>query len=204
MGSHAAPRHVRTADDHLDQVRTLFDTKAAGWQAKYEPDGRLAGRLSQLARAVGDRTDAGAAVLDLGCGSGELARRLAASGYRVTGCDIAPGMLYRAQAADAWRAVRWIRLEPSWQALPFAAGSVDTVVCASVLEYVRDPGQVLAECAHTRGWQVHLFDVKGVEAQAARLLGERARDVLHRPRATLGPPWTKDHRIALASTILAS
>jgi len=64
--------------------------------------------------------------------------------------------------------------------------------------------QVLAECAHTRGWQVHLFDVKGVEAQAARLLGERARDVLHRPRATLGPPWTKDHRIALASTILAS
>jgi hypothetical protein len=64
--------------------------------------------------------------------------------------------------------------------------------------------QVLAECAHLRGWQVHLFDAKDVEAQAARILGNRADDVLHGQRATLGPPWTKDHRIALAATIIAS
>jgi hypothetical protein len=63
--------------------------------------------------------------------------------------------------------------------------------------------QVLAECAHERGWQVHLFDAKAVEAQAARILGERADDVLGRPRATLGPPWARDHRIALAATIVA-
>jgi hypothetical protein len=64
--------------------------------------------------------------------------------------------------------------------------------------------QVLSECAHARGWRLHLFHAKDVEAQAARILGERAGDVLHRPRATLGPPWTKDHRIALAATIVAS
>jgi hypothetical protein len=63
--------------------------------------------------------------------------------------------------------------------------------------------QVLAECAHARGWEVHLFNARDVEAQAARILGERAGDVLHAPRATLGPPWTKDHRIALAATIVA-
>jgi len=63
--------------------------------------------------------------------------------------------------------------------------------------------QVLAECAHVRGWEVHLFNAKDVEAQAARILGERAGDVLRGPRATLGPPWTKDHRIALAATIVA-
>jgi hypothetical protein len=51
---------------------------------------------------------------------------------------------------------------------------------------------------------VHLFDAKAVEAQAARILGERAHEVLHGPRAALGPPWTRDHRIALASTIVAS
>jgi hypothetical protein len=62
--------------------------------------------------------------------------------------------------------------------------------------------QVLAECAHERGWQVHLYRARDVEAQAARVLGERAGDVLGRPRATLGPPWTKDHRIALAATIV--
>ena len=63
--------------------------------------------------------------------------------------------------------------------------------------------QVLAECAHDRGWQVHLFDARAVEAQAARILGERAEDALGRPGVTLGPPWTKDHRIAFAATILA-
>jgi hypothetical protein len=64
--------------------------------------------------------------------------------------------------------------------------------------------QVLSECAHERGWQVHLYGAKDVEAQAAVILGERAGDVLCRPRATLGPPWTKDHRISLAATIAAS
>jgi hypothetical protein len=64
--------------------------------------------------------------------------------------------------------------------------------------------QVLAECAHMRGWKVHLFDAKDVEAQAARILGERAGEVLRGPRAALGPPWAKDHRIALAATIVAS
>ena len=63
--------------------------------------------------------------------------------------------------------------------------------------------QVLSECAHMRGWQVHLFDAEDVEARAARILGERTRDVLYGPRAALGPPWTRDHRIALASTIVA-
>jgi hypothetical protein len=63
--------------------------------------------------------------------------------------------------------------------------------------------QVLSECAYLRGWEVHLFAAKDVERQAARILGERAGDVLHGPRAALGPPWTKDHRIALAATIVA-
>jgi hypothetical protein len=64
--------------------------------------------------------------------------------------------------------------------------------------------QVLSDCAHARGWKVHLFEARGVEAQAARILGVRASDVLHGSRATLGPPWTKDHRIALAATVVAS
>jgi hypothetical protein len=64
--------------------------------------------------------------------------------------------------------------------------------------------QVLAECAHDRGWEVYLFSAKDVQAQACKILGERAGDVLGRQRATLGPPWTKDHMIAFAATIAAS
>jgi hypothetical protein len=63
--------------------------------------------------------------------------------------------------------------------------------------------QVIAEVAGARGWAVHLYDAKQVEGRAAALLADRADEVLQGPRARLGPPWTKDHRIALAATILA-
>ena len=64
--------------------------------------------------------------------------------------------------------------------------------------------QVLAELAGERGWTVHLFEARTVEADAAALLGDRAHDVLHGPRVRLGTPWTKDHRVALAATVLAA
>jgi hypothetical protein len=63
--------------------------------------------------------------------------------------------------------------------------------------------QILAEAAEERGWAVHLYRAKDVEAQARDRLGERADDVLQGPRTRLGPPWTKDHRTALAATICA-
>ena len=62
--------------------------------------------------------------------------------------------------------------------------------------------QVLSELAHARRWQVHLFDAKEVVGQAVSMLGEGADEVLQGPRATMGPPWTKDHRMALAATIV--
>jgi hypothetical protein len=63
--------------------------------------------------------------------------------------------------------------------------------------------QELAELAHARDWEVHLYDAKAVVGQAAQLLGERADEVLQGPGIRLGPPWTKDHRIALAAGIVA-
>ncbi len=62
--------------------------------------------------------------------------------------------------------------------------------------------QVLAERARERGWVVHLFEAKEVEEDAVRTLGARADEVLLGPRTTLGPPWSKDHRLALAATIV--
>ena len=63
--------------------------------------------------------------------------------------------------------------------------------------------QLLAELAHERGWEVHGYDAKTVEGEAAAVLGDRARAVLYGPRDVLGPPWTKDHRAALSAAVLA-
>ncbi|HWM20257.1 MAG TPA: hypothetical protein VNO51_11260 [Ilumatobacteraceae bacterium] len=63
--------------------------------------------------------------------------------------------------------------------------------------------QVLAELARARGWAVHFYAAKDVIERASGMLADRADEVLQGPRATLGPPWTKDHRIALAATIVS-
>jgi hypothetical protein len=63
--------------------------------------------------------------------------------------------------------------------------------------------QIISELAHARGWAIHLYTAKDVIGQATRLLADRADEVLDGPRNRLGPPWTKDHRMALAATIVA-
>ena len=61
---------------------------------------------------------------------------------------------------------------------------------------------VFAELGRDRGWAIDFYDARQVEEEAASRLGERADEVLRAPRATLGPPWTKDHRTALAATVV--
>ena len=120
--------------------------RAAG-RPSTRPDGRLTGRLNKLADAVGYHVPAGGRVLDLGCGTGDLARHLASAGLHVTGCDISANMLSRAAASDPRGVIELRRLDPMWRTLPFPAGRFDAVVTSSVLEYVDSPAVVLAECA---------------------------------------------------------
>ncbi|HEX4174483.1 MAG TPA: hypothetical protein VHY81_01100 [Acidimicrobiales bacterium] len=64
--------------------------------------------------------------------------------------------------------------------------------------------QVLADLGRARDWTIHFYEAKDVEAEAARVLGDRAEQVLYGPRAALGSPWSKDHRTALAATVVSS
>jgi hypothetical protein len=64
--------------------------------------------------------------------------------------------------------------------------------------------QVIAEVARARGWELHEYIAKRVLEEATTTLGGRAGDVLGGVRARLGAPWTKDHQMAFAATIVAS
>jgi SAM-dependent methyltransferase len=170
-------------------VLGLFDAKAAGWAAKYAPGGPLAGRLAGLSEAVGWHTRAGDRVLDLGCGTGELARALAAGGLRVTGCDISPQMLLRAARGPGGPGVGrpgWVWLEPGWRSLPFASGAFHVVVASSVLEYTDEPAEVLRECARVlRPGGCVLYTVPDLR-HPVRWAEWAARSLVGRPGAPSG------------------
>jgi ubiquinone/menaquinone biosynthesis C-methylase UbiE len=128
-----------------DDVRALFNEKAAQWQRKYAPGGPLALRLEQFGAALAGHIPLGGRVLDLGCGTGNLAAHLSRT-HAVDAADIAERMLSVARVAFAKAPVRWHLLEPSWRRLPFEDCSVDAVVSSSVFEYLPDVHVVLAEC----------------------------------------------------------
>ena len=90
----------------------------------------------------------GERVLDVGCGTGIVARqvasRLGASGA-VTGLDLSPNMLAvaRATAAREGVAIEW--REGSAEQLPFPESSFDLVLCQFSLMFFADKAAALAE-----------------------------------------------------------
>ena len=109
----------------LQQYKTLearFDRAAQMYDATYGPSqatgqgSPLLGWLRERHLAVlRDLFPAGAAVLDIGSGTGEEALALAGDGYSVLGIDISPAMVRQAQTKAA---VHGLQRRASFRALP--------------------------------------------------------------------------------------
>ncbi|MCA9878610.1 MAG: methyltransferase domain-containing protein [Thermomicrobiales bacterium] len=89
-----------------------------------------------------------ARVLDVGCGTGIVARTVAArlrGQGAVTGLDLNPAMLAVArQAADAaGMAITWVQGDA--QALPFPEASFDLVFCQQAIQFLPDRAAAVAE-----------------------------------------------------------
>jgi malonyl-CoA O-methyltransferase len=80
---------------------------------------------------------AGLSILDLGCGTGRHALRLAAAGAEVTAVDFSEGMLAAARHKPGAERVRFL-VHDLHDPLPLPAGSFDRVVSGLVLEHLRD------------------------------------------------------------------
>ena len=87
------------------------------------------------------------AVLDVGCGTGELTARLAAKYARASflGIDLEEPHLERARARCAAFGARVRFQTGDAMALDFGDGAFDLVVCRHVIQAVPDPARVLAE-----------------------------------------------------------
>lgn len=107
------------------------------WAAVYDTEGNplLALEEPEVERALGDVR--GLDVLDVGCGTGRHAVRLALSGARVTAVDFSEAMLAQASAKPGADGVRFV-VHDVTAPLPFAAASFDRVLSALVLEHIAD------------------------------------------------------------------
>ncbi len=65
--------------------------------------------------------------------------------------------------------------------------------------------KALASAAEARGWAVRWYDAKKVLDAASEALGIRDLDAhFLQLRRSIGPPWGKDHRVAMAAAIVAA
>lgn len=76
--------------------------------------------------------------LDVGCGTGVLAKRLAEAGYRMTGVDPSQGMLDMLRV----RAPMVTSVRGSGTALPFDDDSFELVLSVATLHHIADPEAV--------------------------------------------------------------
>lgn len=110
-------------------TRAFYDDWAASYDAEIAENGYATPR--RCAKALAAIADAGAPVLDLGCGTGLSGVALAAAGFTaIDGAEPSAEMRARAEARGVYRAV--LAIEPD-DPLPFTAGAYAHVVAAGVI-----------------------------------------------------------------------
>lgn len=149
-----------------DRIRALFDDVVD----RYDVVNRILSlgldRRWRRAAAAAVRGEPGSRVLDLGCGTGDLALILARR-HRVTGIDVSRRMLTRAWQKGRGR----IHLvQGSAFALPFGDGTFDGVASAFVLRNLAHLPKAFAEMARVLrpGGRVALLDILQPENALAR------------------------------------
>jgi ubiquinone/menaquinone biosynthesis C-methylase UbiE len=153
--------------------RWLFDV----WSRFYDLEWvqRAVYRPEQDAVLAALRAERAHRVLDLGCGTGQLAHRLRRMGrrLRVVGCDFSGGMLRAAAARDP--GIAWVQGDAL--RLPFATAAFDAVVSTQAFHWFPDQAQALREIARVLrpGGAFVLTVVRPALGPVGRLVEDGAR-----------------------------
>jgi SAM-dependent methyltransferase len=154
------PRLRGPLDPRAEAVRELY---AGAPFPGYPPAFGLASlraraRRSAFARLLDEAIAADAAVLDVGCGTGQLSLFLATGERLVVGADLTGAPLELAADAARRLGVRGVRfVETDLREPGLRSGSFDVVICSGVLHHTPDPGasfRAIAPLVRPGGWIV--------------------------------------------------
>ena len=142
----SSPANAAGGDPH--EVRKFDALAARFWDAHgdFRPLHMLNPVRTQFIAQHAQLSDA--RLLDVGCGGGLLAEALHARGARVTGIDLAPGMIEvaRLHAAHAGLAIDY-RMASAEQLHASGAGPFDVITCMEMLEHVSEPAHTVQTLA---------------------------------------------------------
>jgi ubiquinone/menaquinone biosynthesis C-methylase UbiE len=114
---------------HFDAIAADYDDTLPAHVVEHYLRKRTAFVVANCPRGAG---------LDVGCGTGALAARLAAAGYDMVGADPSEGML----AVLRERAPAVTAVAAHGTSLPFADASFDLVISVAVMHHIADAGAV--------------------------------------------------------------
>jgi ubiquinone/menaquinone biosynthesis C-methylase UbiE len=89
-------------------------------------------------------------VIDLGCGTGRVTRKLVDLGARVTAVDFSPGMMARARQKQGMERVKFIAHDLT-KRLPFPAGSFALAASCLTVEHIKDKQKFFSEVSRILG-----------------------------------------------------
>jgi ubiquinone/menaquinone biosynthesis C-methylase UbiE len=159
----------------MEEIKTTVVPTRNGydrWSEVYDDDGNPLVLLEEphVSRLLNDVR--GLSVLDVGCGTGRHAVRLAMRGARVTGVDFSAGMLQKARQKPGAEGVTFVEHDIA-QPLPFGSASFDRVLSCLVLDHVANLAAFFSELRRVcRGTG---FVVASVMHPAMVLKGVQAR-----------------------------
>jgi len=138
------------SDANIARQQRFWTRRAATWDHGAANNPGLVRVVERVIAEAG--AGAGARVVDLGCGSGQLTLRVAPSVATIVGVDVSKAMidLLQSNAARAGIANVEGRAVPI-EHLDFEPGSIDVVISNYALHHLRDPDKALA-VAKAAGW----------------------------------------------------